>query len=61
MNIPYLTSMMKMGFAKYQPLLVCINLGTNDLSTKNYDIQLYEKNYRMFIKRYVASILMQRL
>ena len=40
----------KWDFAKYQPQLVCINLGTNDLSTENYDIQLYEKNYRMFIK-----------
>ena len=40
----------KWDFAKYQPQLVCINLGTNDLSTKNYDIQLYEKNYRMFLK-----------
>ena len=40
----------KWNFAKYQPQLVCINLGTNDLSTNNYDIQLYEKNYRMFLK-----------
>ena len=40
----------KWDFAKYQPQLVCINLGTNDLSTPNYDIQLYEKNYRMFLK-----------
>lgn len=39
----------KWDFAKYQPQLVCINLGTNDLSTDNYDIQLYEKNYRMFL------------
>ena len=39
----------KWDFAKYQPQLVCINLGTNDLSTNNYDIQLYEKNYRMFL------------
>ena len=40
----------KWDFSKYQPQLVCINLGTNDLSTNNYDIQLYEKNYRMFLK-----------
>mgnify|MGYP002515430186 FL=1 len=40
----------KWDFAKYQPQLVCINLGTNDLSTNNYDIQLYEKNYRTFLK-----------
>ena len=39
----------KWDFAKYQPQLVCINLGTNDFSTDNYDIQLYEKNYRMFL------------
>lgn len=40
----------KWDFSKYQPQLVCINLGTNDLSTNNYDIKLYEKNYRMFLK-----------
>ena len=40
----------KWDFSKYQPQLVCINLGTNDLSTNNYDISLYEKNYRMFLK-----------
>ena len=40
----------KWDFSKYQPQLVCINLGTNDLSTNNYDIQLYEKNYRMFLQ-----------
>lgn len=40
----------KWDFSKYQPQLVCINLGTNDLSTNNYDIQLYENNYRMFLK-----------
>ncbi len=40
----------KWDFTKYQPQLVCINLGTNDLSTSNYDIRLYEKNYRQFLK-----------
>lgn len=40
----------KWDFSKYQPQLVCINLGTNDLSTPNYDISLYEKNYRRFLK-----------
>ena len=39
----------KWDFAKYQPQLVCINLGTNDFSTNNYDATLYEKNYRMFL------------
>ena len=37
-------------FSRYQPQLVCINLGTNDLSTNNYDIKLYEKAYRGFLK-----------
>ncbi len=41
----------KWDFSKYQPQLVCINLGTNDLSTSNYDLSLYEKNYRMFLKQ----------
>ena len=41
----------KWDFSKYQPQLVCINLGTNDLSTNNYDITLYEKNYRMFLQQ----------
>jgi len=36
-------------FSRYQPQLVCINLGTNDLSTNNYDIKRYEKNYRSFL------------
>lgn len=40
----------KWDFSKYQPQLVCINLGTNDLSTNNYDLSLYEKNYRLFLK-----------
>lgn len=39
----------KWDFSKYQPQLVCINLGTNDLSTPNYDIALYEKGYREFL------------
>lgn len=36
-------------FSKYQPQLVCINLGTNDFSTNNYEPALYEKNYRKFL------------
>ena len=36
-------------FSRYQPQLVCINLGTNDLSTPGYDLKLYEKNYRSFL------------
>lgn len=37
-------------FSRWQPQLVCINLGTNDLSTPNFDIKLFEKNYRDFLK-----------
>jgi lysophospholipase L1-like esterase len=40
----------KWDFSKYQPQLVCINLGTNDLSTPNFDIKLYEKGYRKLLK-----------
>lgn len=36
-------------FSKYQPQLVCINLGTNDFSTNNYDAKHYERNYREFL------------
>ncbi|MBO4314840.1 MAG: lipase [Prevotella sp.] len=37
-------------FSRYQPQLVCINLGTNDLSTNNFDIKRYENAYRGFLK-----------
>lgn len=37
-------------FSRYQPQLVCINLGTNDLSTPNFDIKLFEQAYREFLK-----------
>ncbi len=36
-------------FSKYQPQLVCVNLGTNDFSTSNYDADRYEKAYRDFL------------
>ncbi len=36
-------------FSKYQPQLVCINLGTNDLSTPNFDESLYDQSYRKFL------------
>ena len=36
-------------FSRYQPDLVCINLGTNDLSTPNYDIELFTQAYRKFL------------
>lgn len=36
-------------FSRYQPDLVCINLGTNDLSTPNFDLARYEQAYRNFL------------
>ena len=36
-------------FSKYQPKLVCVNLGTNDFSSNNYDTKLYEEAYRKFL------------
>jgi lysophospholipase L1-like esterase len=30
--------------------VVCINLGTNDLSTPNYDLQLLKQNYQKLLK-----------
>ena len=36
-------------FGRYQPDVVCINLGTNDLSTNNYDIKLFDAAYRKFL------------
>lgn len=38
-------------FSKYQPHLVCINIGTNDFSTDNYDARKYEKAYREFLSQ----------
>lgn len=38
-------------FLRYTPDIVCINLGTNDISTPGYDISLFEKNYRSFLHR----------
>ena len=37
-------------FGRYQPDVVCINLGTNDLSTPNYDVELLKQNYRKLLK-----------
>lgn len=34
----------------YTPDVVCINLGTNDTSTDNYDPQLLTQAYRNFLK-----------
>lgn len=35
---------------RYTPDIVCINLGTNDLSTPNYDIQRYKNSYKTFVQ-----------
>lgn len=39
----------KWDFKRWQPDVVCINLGTNDFSTNNYDVKLYEQSYREFL------------
>ena len=41
----------KWDFSRYQPKLVCINLGTNDLSTNNYDVKLLGAAYKRFLKQ----------
>jgi len=40
----------KWDFNRYQPDVVCINLGTNDLSTNNYDAKLLKKGYQRLLK-----------
>ena len=40
----------KWDFSRYQPDVVCINLGTNDLSTNNYDATLLKKGYQKLLK-----------
>lgn len=35
--------------SRFQPDVVCINLGTNDTSTDNYDITIYEREYDRFL------------
>ena len=40
----------KWDFNRYQPDLICINLGTNDLSTPNYDASLLKQNYQKLLK-----------
>lgn len=44
----------KWDFSSFQPDIVCINLGTNDLSTNNYDLSLYESAYRNFLYKLYA-------
>jgi len=36
-------------FGRYQPDVVCINLGTNDLSTNNYDTKLLKQGYQKLL------------
>ena len=40
----------KWDFNRYQPDVICINLGTNDLSTPNYDLKLLKQNYQQLLK-----------
>ena len=41
----------KWDFSRFQPQLVCINLGTNDLSTNNYDVKLLKAAYKKFLSQ----------
>ncbi len=36
-------------FTRFTPEVVCINIGTNDLSTPTFDISLYESAYRELV------------
>jgi lysophospholipase L1-like esterase len=40
----------KWDFSRYQPDVVCINLGTNDLSTNNYDLNFLKQGYQKLLK-----------
>ena len=40
----------KWDFNRCQPDVVCINLGTNDLSTNNYDLELLKQGYQKLLK-----------
>ena len=40
----------KWDFSHYQPDVVCINLGTNDLSTNNYDLVILKQGYQKLYK-----------
>lgn len=35
-------------FSRFTPDIVCVNLGTNDTSTGNYDIKLFREKYEAF-------------
>lgn len=34
----------------YSPQVICVNLGTNDLSTDPYDVSLYKESYKAFMR-----------
>lgn len=36
-------------FSSFRPDIICINLGTNDLSSSNYDINIFECAYKKFL------------
>jgi lysophospholipase L1-like esterase len=40
----------KWNFELFRPDVVCINLGTNDLSTPNYDTDLLKKHYHQLLQ-----------
>ncbi|MCR4604317.1 MAG: lipase [Prevotella sp.] len=40
----------KWDFSRFQPDVVCINLGTNDLSTNNYDVKLLRQGYQRLLR-----------
>ena len=41
----------KWNFSRYQPDVICINLGTNDTSTNNYDLDLLKQGYQKLLKQ----------
>ena len=40
---------------RFRPDVICVNLGTNDLSTAGYDIDVYADSYRKFIRNLNAQ------
>lgn len=40
----------KWDFSRFQPDVICINLGTNDLSTNNYSLKLLKEGYQKLLK-----------
>ena len=41
----------KWDFSRYQPDVICINLGANDTSTDNYDLKLLKQGYQKLLKQ----------